>query len=461
MTPLREIAQSIFRQALADCSVENAVAKHVTVKDGLLQLGEESISLLGLRRIRVIAAGKAAGAMLTALLRHFPPGISPDLAGIVIAPEAPPQLPDSFHYFAGGHPMPNEMSFAGARAALDLLQTIAKDADEQPTLCLFLISGGASAMMELPFDPAITLEETAAFHRALVASGAPITEMNCVRKHFSAVKGGRLALAAGRSLCQSLLISDVPADRLDTLGSGPTIPDSSTVAECRKILEHYRLLPQFSASVRRFFESAALPETPKPADLRASAAVLLSADDLAQAAARCAQALGFYAVIDNSCDEWEYRAAAKYLLDRLRALRGQHSRVCLISAGEVSVSLPSGTSGRGGRNQQFALYAATLLTPADNAVAILSAGSDGIDGNSPAAGAVVDRSILSERHRHDAQRALENFDTYPFLTERNATITIGPSGNNLRDLRIFLARSRADKNGLPHPQRFHKPYISI
>ena len=298
-------------------------------------------------------------------------------------------------------------------------------------------------MMELPLDRTISLGDTAEFYRTLVASGASITEINCVRKHFSAVKGGRLALAAGNALCRSLLISDVPAGCEDALGSGPTLPDTSTVAECRDLLSRYALLPQFPVAVRNFFEHADLPETPKPTQLTARSITLLGAEDLAQAAARRAESLGWTAVIDNSCDEWDYRQAAKYLLQQLRNLRREHSRVCLVSAGEVTVKLPangSGVVGLGGRNQQFALYAASLLIPEDGGIAILSAGSDGIDGNSAAAGAVVDNQTLADPQSHSGcLQALECFDTYTFLTSRNSTILTGASGHNLRDLRLLLA----------------------
>ncbi len=420
MASLCDTAREIFKQALADCSIERAMADRVSSRDGFLTIDDEAIPLAKLRHLRIIAVGKAANAMLQAVWRQLPPLPDCDIAGVVIAPEPPSQLPAGFQYFAGGHPQPNEASFAGARAALDAAQSAAG----KTTLCLFLISGGASAMMELPLDSAISLADTAAFHRALVASGASITEINCVRKHFSAVKGGRLALAAGDALCYSLLVSDVPAGHEDALGSGPTLPDSSTVAECREILARYRLLPQFPSSVRSFFESDALPETPKPRELNSSAAVLLSAEDLARAAAHRAESLGWTAVIDNSCDEWDYQDAAKYLLERLRNLRRRDSRVCLISAGEVIVQLPAnnanrGAVGIGGRNQQFALYAASLLTAEDGEIAILSAGSDGIDGNSPAAGAVADQSLtIDPASRAVALQALEHFDAYTFLSSR-------------------------------------------
>jgi hydroxypyruvate reductase len=168
----------------------------------------------------------------------------------------------------------------------------------------------------------------------------------------------------------------------------------------------------------------------------------LSAQTLAEAAANNARALGYFPVIDNSCDEREYRTAASHLLDRLRTFRLRYPRVCVISTGEVSVTLPANDStaaivGLGGRNQQFALYAATLLRPEDNPISILSAGSDGIDGNSPAAGAVVDCATIPADELSEATHALEQFDTYSFLSGRGAAI--GRSGNNLRDLRILIA----------------------
>jgi glycerate 2-kinase len=456
MENLRGIARAIFERTLADCSVEQAVGRHVFVRGETLHIGEETINLRGIQRTRIVAAGKAASTMLFSLLRQLVFPASCDLAGVLIAHadslRVGSQLPKTFQLFAGGHPSPNEASFTGARAALAMLRELPKDSPDK-TLCFFLISGGASAMMELPLDPSISLEDTANFHRTLVASGASIAEINCVRKHFSAVKGGRLALAAGHAICRSLLISDVPAGQEDALGSGPTVPDSSTLAECRKVLEHYRLLPQFPAAVRRFFESDTLVETPKPTELHTQSSVLLNAQALAETAARNAEAQSYLAVIDNTCDEWEYKAAARYLLDRLRSLRHQHNNnVCLISAGELSVTLPgdnggNGVVGVGGRNQQFALYAATLLTPKDDPIAILSAGSDGIDGNSPAAGAVVDRDTLAAMEPGEATQILEKFDAYPFLLDREAVIVIGPSGNNLRDLRILIA-------GTPQAQRW-------
>ena len=450
---LRDAAQSIFRQSLDDCSIERAFAQAINVRNesGKLQLlinGAKPTALDLLRHIRVIAIGKASTAMLNALLICLKPCAHQDISGILIAGEQPSAIPPKFQFFQGGHPLPNEASQSGAQAALNLLRDLHNDNDEAAeTLVFFLISGGASAMMELPLDPSISLEDTGSFHRELVHSGASIAEINCIRKHFSAVKGGRLALAAHGIASLSLLISDVPPEHLDALASGPTLPDTSTVEQCREILARYDLQSRFPLSVRQFFARPDLPETPKPETFTASAITLLSSDDLAEAARRRAEALGFHAVIDNTCDDWDYRAAAEYLVDRLRSLRSIDPRVCLISSGEVTVTLPSAAKqSLGGRNQHFSLYAATLLDPSDASTVILSAGSDGVDGNSPAAGGIVDEQTLnaSEETLREAKKSLDMFDSHTFLERMKATISTGPTGNNLRDLRILL--SAADES---------------
>jgi glycerate 2-kinase len=455
---LREIAYDLFLHSLAECSIEQAFArkaKRVSGERGekLLRLGDDVIDLTDIRRIHIIAAGKAASTMLNSLLPFLEDVSECDLSGVLIMSHRPSRVPSGFQFFAGGHPTPNQASIDGANAALGLVRSLRRGAiTTKDAMCVFLISGGASAMMELPLDPAISLEDTVCFHRELVHSGGTIAEINCVRKHFSAIKGGRLALEAEGILSYSLLVSDVPTGYLDALASGPTLPDTSTVEQCREILARYGLMERFPASVRHFFESGQLRETPKPAQLSARVLTLLSADDTAVIAKQRAEELGFYAVIDNICGDWDYRAAAEYLLSRLNELRGEYSRVCLISSGEVTVELPGAAAdladakavekpGAGGRNQHFALYAATLLKPSDRSVVVLSAGTDGIDGNSPAAGAIVDEKSLhgDEQRLSNARAALRRFDSSTFLQEAGLSIVTGPTGNNLRDLRILLA----------------------
>jgi glycerate 2-kinase len=468
---LSDLACTIFEQTLASCNIEQAVALKVGVveRDGngsLLLAGQGMIDLARFRHLRIIALGKAAPAMLEAFLPRLPLPPECDLAGVLISSLHPRNLPDHFEFFAGGHPMPNEASFAGARAVLRMLQAVSEFASRgEDTLSLFLVSGGASAMMELPLDAEISLADTILFNGALVYSGASIREINCVRKHFSAVKGGRLAIAAGGAECLSIFVSDVPSGHLDTIASGPTLPDTSTVEECHEIIHRYNLLDRFPESVRRFFASSTLPETPKPQELAAQTFTLLDANDLAEAARKQAGQFGFHAIIDNTCDDWDYRAAAEYLLGRLRDLRQENARVCLISVGEVAVPLPNSgtgnhyeTSSVGGRNQHLALYTATLLQPSDEPIAVLSAGSDGVDGNSRAAGAVVSAQTLRaarvgvqsgddtpDNYLHtEAQTALQQFGSYSFFQNAGGTIMTGPTGNNLRDLRILLAEPSID-----------------
>jgi glycerate 2-kinase len=273
-----------------------------------------------------------------------------------------------------------------------------------------------------------------------VHSGGTIAEINAVRKHLSAVKGGRLALAAYPAQQVSLLVSDVPDTALDALASGPTMPDSTTVEDCRAIAKRYGMLEQFPASVRELFERHALEETPKsddPAFVRSRWWPILSNEAVVKIAAREATRLSFTVEVDNTCDDWDYAKACEYLLGRARDLRAKTGRVCLISGGEVTVRVTNG--GTGGRNQQFALACAEKI--AGENITVLSAGTDGIDGNSLAAGAVADGTTVERAKARglDVSAALRRFDGYPFFNALGDALVTGPSGNNLRDLRIVLA----------------------
>jgi hydroxypyruvate reductase len=238
----------------------------------------------------------------------------------------------------------------------------------------------------------------------------------------------------------SLLVSDVPDNTPDALASGPTMPDSTSIEDCYRVAEKYELLKQFPASTSELFERHALGETPKsddPAFVRARWWPVLSNQTAIEEASLAAERAGFIVHIDNSCDDWNYERAADYLLGRVRELRKQFSPVCLISGGEVTVKVTNG--GVGGRNQQFALTCAARI--AGENITVLSAGTDGVDGNSPAAGAVVDGSTTGRAQSQgaDPRAALARFDAYPFFKALGDAIEIGPTGNNLRDLRILLA----------------------
>jgi hydroxypyruvate reductase len=435
------IARDIFQHALKQTSVAAAFGKHIAYDRGILRVSEDLYELNAFARVLVIAFGKAAHTMVEALAAQ----IGSRAQGIVGAPaaalEGVPQVP-GFRYFASGHPTPNEESLKAARA---VLQSIASLTDR--SLVIYLISGGGSSLLEQPIDAEISLDDLKATYAALVNCGAPIAEINAVRKHLSAVKGGRLARAvdaAARGSQQvSIMISDVPENALDSLASGPTMPDSTTVEQCYELAGRYSLRKSFPQSVTQLFDQRALEETPKkddPCFRNSRWWTVLSNQEALKAAALKASELGYAVDIDNSCDDQEYTKAADYLLDKLRKLRRGASRVCLISGGEVTVTVGK-DAGTGGRNQQFALYCAGKI--ASERITVLSAGTDGIDGNSQAAGAVVDGHTLEQFSLQGGGQSLtsvlKKYDSAPVLERLGAGIVTGPTGNNLRDLRILLA----------------------
>jgi len=481
---LHHTATDIFRQALDACSIESAFDRrirfegtqlHRLIPDGGGSAGTNSsgpdlskLDLKNYRNIYIIAIGKAAVPMLNILLSRMSRRLG--VRGVCCSGEIPDKRNWRIRYFQGGHPLPNEDSFAAARTALALLRKATKN-----TLVIFLISGGASALFDLPLDPEITLEDTMGLHDTLISSGAPITEVNTIRKHFSAVKGGRLAQAAGEAAKLSILLPDVPLRSLDALASGPTSPDHTTVEEVRAILGKYHLLAKFPPRVSAFFNRADLPESPGNKSRRApflprlpwvdgQAAmlrkpvsttmktedevfrnsmfeVLLSSHDLVENARTIAQQAGYHTVVDNSCDDWDYADAARYLLQRFHALRAEHPRCCLISGGEVTVVIDR-TPGAGGRNQQFALACALELAQytGQNLVAF-SAGSDGIDGNTRAAGAIADTTTVQRAlaFGYKPAEALATFNACPLFTALGDSVVTGPTGHNLRDLRLLIS----------------------
>ena len=429
---MREQARALFQFALAEASIPKAFERHVHYSRGVLRVAEDLYDLGAYTRTLVLSLGKAGHTMAEALAAQLGTAAS----GIVAAPgEISAQVP-GFRYFRGGHPTPNAESLRAADAMLKALGNCGERA-----LVLFLLSGGGSAIVEKPIDESITLEDLAATYRALVLSGAPIAEINAIRKHLSAVKGGRMARAARGAQQVSILVPDVPMTALDALASGPTLPDSTTVEDCYRIAARYGLVAQFPASVRALFESRGLEETPKqddPVFHQARWWPILSNETAEKAAAAKASLSGFAVEVDNSCDDQDYARAADYLLEKVREQRRRVGQACLISGGEVTVSVPQ-ECGTGGRNQHFALYCAEKI--AGENVLALSAGTDGVDGNSPAAGAVVDGTTLERARARgvDAAAALAGFDAYPFFQALGDVIETGPTGNNLRDLRILLA----------------------
>src|SRR5216684_5428778 len=316
---MRNTARDIFRHALDEASIPKAFARHVHCERGVLRLCEDLYDLQAYSRVLVISIGKAGHTMAEALAQQV--GES-SFEGIVASSIEPDTQLRGFRYFHGGHPTPNAESIHAAKAIRKALE-----AQTAASLVIFMLSGGGSSIVEKPIDDEISLHDLIATYRTLVLSGAPIAEINAIRKHLSAVKGGRMAQAAFPAQQVSLLVSDVPENTPDALASGPTMPDSTSVEDCYRIAEKHRLLAQFPHSTRELFERHALDETPKSADqafYRSRWWTILSNQTAIEQAKAAAERAGFAVQVDNSCDDWDYERAAEYLLGRVRELR-KHS----------------------------------------------------------------------------------------------------------------------------------------
>ena len=452
---MRQIAERVFRETLAALEVRSALKRRVTRCGSCIQIqrvprdgasfdvcARETlfIDLPAYGEIVAIAFGKAAYGMAEALNDILAPQFCPD--GILVIPSPPSIAIPGWRTFVGGHPVPNETSFQAGSTILERLRRC-----DERSLIFFLISGGGSALIEQPVDPSLSLADFQQLNHVLVNCGAPIEQINVIRKHLSAIKGGRLAAVAPRSTKITLAISDVPAGQESALASGPTIPDPSTVADAERIARENNILVEFPENLRHLFERHALIETPKqsdPAFEKSSFFVLLDGHDLLHYAHRAAEAAGFISVCDNSTDDWPLERAADHLLAQLAEQSRANSGklVAIIAGGEVSS--PVTGDGVGGRNCAFVLQCVSKLAKQPLPVrdfAILSAGTDGIDGNSPAAGSVADMQTIARARQEgmDADDFLRRSDSYHFFERLHDAIVTGPTGNNLRDLRILLA----------------------
>ncbi len=435
MPDLKQTARDIFSETLSALDIPATLARKLARSGSRIRCGEQTIDLAAFLRIRIVAFGKASYAMARGLLDLLAPDFVAE--GVLSIPSPPPAPLPGMEIFVAGHPLPTLASFAAARAILDLLHPC-----DERTLVFFLLSGGGSALVEAPLDPRISLEDIQVLNRALVTCGAAIDEVNAVRKHLSAVKGGRLAAAAPNALKITLGVTDVPEGRESALASGPTIPDPTTVADAHRVVEQYALLPRLPSSIRAIFKRHALLETPKlsdPAFARAHFSLLLGMHDLLHQAHRAAESRGFVTVCDNSTDDWPLPPAADHLLALLHKLRREHpgKPVAVIADGEVSC--PVTGPGVGGRNSALVLDCVEKIS--GKGIAVLSAGTDGVDGNSPAAGAVADGQSF-ERARAAGLDPADYFrrsDAFSFFKSLGDTLETGPTGNNLRDLRILLA----------------------
>jgi hydroxypyruvate reductase len=406
-------ALRIFRAALDAADPDRAVSRHLKFDGRTLVAGKTRYRLSDFDRIRVIGAGKASGAMARAIERILGRRVS---GGYINVRDASARL-RRVTLNQSGHPVPDQRGLEGARRIAE----IARDAGERDLL-ICLISGGASALMPLPAVP-ITLDQMQETTRRLLVCGATIHELNTVRKHVELLKGGRLAQLAAPATILALILSDVVGDDLDVIGSGPTVADSSTVADAQAVFGKYGIAP------------LPLHETPKRVD-RVQNVIVGSNRIAIDAAAREARALGYRTMVLSTFIEGETRevaavhaAIAKEVLASDRPVRRP---ACILSGGETTVTVRG--SGHGGRNQEFVLACAIALEGAP--VTIFSGGTDGSDGPTDAAGAIADSETV--RKGVDARAFLDNNDSYRFFERVNGLVKTGPTGTNVMDVRVLL-----------------------
>jgi glycerate 2-kinase len=358
--------------------------------------------------------------------------------GIVIGTHLPIALPERLEWMPSSHPLPDARSVAAGRRALE----VAQRTDSADTLVV-LLSGGASALMAVPAGT-LTLEDKRTAVNALLKGGADITALNTIRKHLSAVKGGRLAAAAsGPTVC--LAISDVVGDDLSVIGSGPTVPDPSTYRDAWNYIDRFGVEAQITQAARDYLRAGlegAIAETPKAGDPRLERSVtrvIGGRFNAMDGAAETARALGYEVVLIDAPIVGDARTMGPVVLKRARALAAGRPRpVAVIASGETTVKVVGG--GKGGRNQEIALSVAKALSYETPAIALGSVGTDGIDGPTDAAGAYSDTTTLQRARQHsmDADAYLADNNAYAFFRKIDDLIITGPSTTNVGDLQIIL-----------------------
>lgn len=437
---------ALHHAALAAVDPYHAVRR--VLQDGLAgsgPLGEVLGRSERFSRILVVGAGKASARMAVAVEELLGQRVTD---GVLVVKYGHTGSLSSIRQIEAAHPVPDESGVRGTRRILELLS----GADEQ-TLVLCLLSGGGSALLVAPAGD-LDLADKQAVTGSLLRSGANIEQLNAVRKHLSAVKGGRLAREASPATVATLVLSDVIGDRLDVIASGPTVPDPSTFADALAVLDAYGLRASLPPRVSRYLERGVggkEPETLKEGDpsFRSVSNVVIGSNMLAlQAAKERARELGYLTTIINAQLQGDARSAARDLADHAKRLQDQLSpadQLCLLAGGETTVVVRG--NGRGGRNQEMAL-AMALEIQGRGGMAFLSAGTDGNDGPTDAAGAYVDGNTIATARSAglDPLVYLENNDSYSFfekydtVTNSRSHLKTGPTGTNVMDLQYLIVQ---------------------
>jgi glycerate-2-kinase len=434
MRNLTAAALRIYLNTLEQISVPRLLGNKVH-RDGMcLVIEQERVDLDQFEEVVLIGFGKASIQMALSVKSLL---ADQSTRGVLVTDRRPKLLlPDSLRVVVGGHPVPNAGSLEGARL---ILEAVGSCTDR--SLLIFLVSGGGSSLVEMPISESIALGDLQWMHRRLVESGATIQEINTVRKFLSRTKGGRLGYLARNVRTVGLYLSDVNTGDLKTIASNPVLFERLSRDRLRDVLDRYGIARDLAPKVKRALDAS--PNQEEWHFARGLTTVLLGDNSTAlDAAALTARTLGFIVQTCDDLTEEPYESIAREMIKRLMLLKEEHpgEMVCLISGGEALCAVRG--RGVGGRNQEFVLYSAASLRQSGlESAVVFSAGTDGVDGNSTAAGAAF-ASEAAERALQrgiDSSVFLNNSDSHSFFSEAGGLVVTGPTGNNVRDLRMMLA----------------------
>ena len=438
MADLKEIAKSVFLRTLSSIEPASAIKQKVRLEGETLVVGGAKIALDAYDEVVLIGIGKASlkmGAAVEALLGER-------IKRGVLITDRRSHIRLRCDVVVGGHPLPDDNSLRAGEKVVGLVRSCGPR-----SLIMFLISGGGSSLVECLLSPAISLADLRATNQTLIQCGAPIEEINVIRKTLSKIKGGRLGRLAANSRCAALYVSDVNPGDLPSIASNPLLPEEIDATRVLDIVNRFNLMDELPASVMSFLREQGIvgfADHENPREQQPAIELLLDNSSAVQAAATLAKQHKFRVEVDAQLIEGDYKSVADRSVDHLLNLKSAfpNERVCVISGGEVSC--PVQGNGIGGRNQEFVLYSAARLPGSgirEDAV-VLSGGTDGIDGNSKAAGAVADAELVIKAAQRgiDASIFISNNDSHSFFRKVGGLIMTGPTGNNVRDLRILMAQ---------------------
>ena len=435
---VRTMLKQLLLAGLDAADPESAIRRAVRVRHGSLMIGARQYDLMRFSRVVCIGAGKASGVMSAALERQLGTRLE---GGLVVVTDGCAAKTKRIQLIEARHPVPDRRSELAARRIVRLIGSLT-DRD----LVLMVLSGGASSLLAAP-AVGLTLKEKQLTTRLLLKSGATIQEINTVRKHLSGIKGGRLANATSATVI-SLILSDVPGDDPATIGSGPMAPDPSTFADAKRVLETYGIRNRIPLAVRRHVDRGVrgrIPDTPRPGEAlfaRVQHHVIGNNRAAIECMAKRARTLGLRSLILTTTFSGEACDIGKLFGNLAREMRDSGNPVrppaCLLAGGELTVTVKG--KGLGGRAQEFALAAAPCIDGLSG-VFVAGFGTDGIDGPTEAAGAVVDGNTVSRAKKQGVslEAALRENDSYGFFHGAGGHIVTGPTGTNVNDVYMILA----------------------